>query len=194
MNQGKYVFAQLVQFLPKAKFDYIVKKYDGDKRIRTFSCWNQLLVMLFGQLSARESLRDTVASIQAHASKCYHLGVGKSVFLPTIATANEKRDCRIFEEFASLMILKARTLRANEPFDLPIMGNAYAFDSSTISLCLSLFPWAKFKYGKSAIKMHTQYDVRTNIPSLVVITPASVNDVKGMDFINVEAGSYYIFD
>jgi hypothetical protein len=194
MNQGKYVFAQLVEFLPKAKFDYIVKKYGGDKRIRTFSCWNQLLVMLFGQLSARESLRDTVASIQAHASKCYHLGVGKSVFLPTIAAANEKRDCRIFEEFASLMIHQARTLRANEPFDLPIKGNAYAFDSSTISLCLSLFPWAKFKYGKSAIKMHTQYDVRTNIPSLVVITPASVNDVKGMDFIDVEAGSYYIFD
>ncbi len=130
MNQGKYVFAQLVEFLPKAKFDYIVKKYDGDKRIRTFSCWNQLLVMLFGQLSARESLRDTVASIQAHASKCYHLGMGKSVFLPTIAAANEKRDCRIFEEFASLMIHQARTLRTNEPFDLPIKGNAYAFDSS----------------------------------------------------------------
>ena len=194
MNQGKYIFAQLVEFLPKHKFDYIVKKYGGDKRVRTFSCWNQLLVMLFGQLSARESLRDTVVSIQAHASKCYHLGMGKGVFLPTIAAANEKRDNRIFEEFASQMIRQARTLRVSEPFDLPINGNAYAFDSSTISLCLSLFPWAKFKYGKSAIKMHTQYDVKTNIPSLVVITPASVNDVRGMDFIDVEAGSYYIFD
>ena len=194
MNQGKYVFAQLMEFLPKSQFDYIVNKYNGNKHIRTFSCWNQLLVMLFGQLSARESLRDTITSIQAHSAKCYHLGLGRNVYLPTVASANEKRDYRIFEEFATVLIQKARTLRKDEPFDLPIKGNVYAFDSSTISLCLSLFPWARFKYEKSAVKLHTQYDIRTNVPSLVVVTPASVNDMRGMDFLNIEHGSYYIFD
>ena len=194
MNQGKYVFAQLMEFLPKSQFDYIVNKYKGNKHIRAFSCWNQLLVMLFGQLSARESLRDTITSIQAHSAKCYHLGLGRNVYLPTVASANEKRDYRIFEEFASILVQKARALRQDEPFDLPVKGNVYAFDSSTISLCLSLFPWARFKYGKSAVKLHTQYDVRTNIPSLVVVTPASVNDMRGMDFLCIEHGSYYIFD
>lgn len=194
MNQGKYIFAQLVQFLPKAQFDYIVKKYDGNKRVRSFTCWNQLLVMLFGQLSARESMRDTIASLEPHHQKHHHLGFGNSVRLTTLAMANEKRDFRIFEEFATILINKARIIRACEPFDLPIEEHVYAFDSSTISLCLSIFPWAKFKYGKSAIKMHTLYDMRTNIPSLVVVTPASISDILGMDFIDIESGSYYIFD
>lgn len=194
MNQGKYVFAQLVGFLPKNQFDYIVREYRANKGVRSFSCWHQLLLMLFGQLSARESLRDTISSLNAHRQKHHHLGLGGSIHLTTASVSNEKRDYRIFEEFASLFILQARALRQNEPFDLPIKGNVYAFDSSTISLCLSLFPWAKFKYGKSAVKLHTLYDIRTNIPSLVVITPALVNDICGMDFLNVECGSYYIFD
>lgn len=194
MNQGKYVFAQLVEFLPKAQFDYIVKKYNANKGLRSFTCWNHLLVMLFGQLSARESMRDTISSLEPHRQKHHHLGLGKGVHLTTLSVSNEKRNYRVFEEFAMILIQNARTLRHDEPFDLPINGNVYAFDSSTISLCLSLFPWAKFKYEKSAIKLHTQYDVRTNIPSLVVVTPASVNDMIGMDFIDIEYGGYYIFD
>lgn len=194
MNQGKYVFAQLVDFLPKAHFDYIVKKYKANKGVRSFTCWHQLLVMLFGQLSARVSLRDTIASLEPHRRKHHHLGLGQSVHLTTLCVSNEKRDYRIFEEFALLMIKQARALRASEPFDLPIDGNVYAFDSSTISLCLSVFPWAKFKYGKSAIKLHTQYDVKTDIPSMVVVTPALLNDIMGMDYLNIESGSYYIFD
>ncbi len=194
MNQGKYIFAQLVEFLPKNQFDYIVRKYGGNKGVRSFSSWNQFLVMLFGQLAARESLRDTIASLAPHRNKHHHLGLGSGVHLATLSVANEKRDYRIFEEFAMLMIRRTRTLRQNAPFDLPINGNVYAFDSSTISLCLSMFPWAKFKYGKSAVKLHTQYDVRTNIPSLVVVTPARVSDMQGMDFISVEPNSYYIFD
>lgn len=194
MNQGKYIFAQLMQFLPQAQFDYIVEKYDGNKHVRSFTCWNQLLVMLFGQLSARESLRDTIASLEPHHQKHHHLGFGKSVHLTTLAMANEKRTFRIFEEFATVLIKKARMLRAGEPFDLPIEENVYAFDSSTISLCMSIFPWAKFKYKKSAVKLHTLYDIKTDIPSLIVVTPALINDICGMDFIDVEQGSYYIFD
>lgn len=191
MNQGKYVFAQLVGFLPKNQFDYIVRKYRANKGVRSFSCWHQLLLMLFGQLSARESLRDTISSLHAHRKKLHHLGLGGSIHLTTVSVSNEKRDYRIFEEFASLFIFRTRALRQNGPFDLPVKGNVYAFDSSTISLCLSLFPWAKFKYGKSAVKLHTLYDIRTNIPSFVVITPALVNDICGMDFLNVECGSYW---
>lgn len=194
MNQGKYIFAQLMQFLPKAQFDYIVEKYDGNKYVRSFTCWNQLLVMLFGQLSARESMRDTIASLEPHHQKHHHLGFGKSVHLTTLAMANEKRTFRIFEEFATVLIKKARMLGAGEPFDLPIEENVYAFDSSTISLCMSIFPWAKFKYKKSAVKLHTLYDIKTDIPSLIVVTPALINDICGMDFIDVEQGSYYIFD
>ena len=194
MNQGKYVFAQLVDFLPKAQFDYIVKKYGANKGIRSFTYWNQMLVMLFGQLSARESMRDTISSLEPHRQKHHHLGLGNSVRLTTLSVSNERRDCRVFEEFATILIRKARALRQDEPFDLPVKGNVYAFDSSTISLCLSLFPWARFKYGKSAVKLHAQYDVRTNIPSLVVVTPASVNDKRGIDFLCIEHGSYYIFD
>lgn len=194
MNQGKYIFTQLVQFLPKVQFDYIVKKYDGNHRVRTFTCWNQLLLMLFGQLSARESMRDTIASLEPHHRKYHHLGLGNSVHLTTLSVANEKRNFLIFEEFAMVLIDRARSLCNGKPFDLPIDSNVYAFDSSTISLCLSIFPWAKFKYGKSAVKIHTLYDVKTNIPSLVVVTPASASDILGMDFIDVESGSYYIFD
>ena len=122
MNQGKYVFAQLVEFLPKAQFDYIVKKYNANKGIRSFTYWNHLLIMLFGQLSARESMRDTITSLEPHRQKHHHLGLGKGVHLTTLSVSNEKRDCRIFEEFASVLIHKARALRQDEPFDLPVNG------------------------------------------------------------------------
>lgn len=194
MNQDKYIFSQLVSFLDNNKFYRIVKKYDGDKGNRGFTCWNQMLMMIFGQLSNRDSLRDLITIIDAHKTKAYHLGFGKSVNLSTLARANAKRDYRIFEEFAMHLIERARKLRATNEFEVKTDGDIYAFDSSTISLCLSIFWWAKFKYQKSAIKMHTLYDVKTQIPSFVLITPASVNDIKAMEYIPYEKDSFYIFD
>ncbi|GHV72529.1 IS4 family transposase [Bacteroidia bacterium] len=194
MNQNKYVFAQLVDFLPYDDFYYIVKKYKGNKGIRDFSCWNQLLKMMFGQLAACESLRDLCIFTQAHHQKSYHLGFGNDVNLSTISRANAHRDYRIFEEFAAQMIAKAQKCRADIELDIKVDGHIYAFDSSTISLCLNVFWWATYKSQKGGIKLHTLYDVRTQIPEFVIITPASLNDVNGMDYIAYQAGSYYIFD
>jgi transposase len=194
MNRNKYVFAQLIDFLPYDDFYYIVKKYKGNKGIRNFSCWNQLLMMLFGQLSNCDSMRDLCILSDAHHQKAYHLGFGKSISLSTLSRANAKRDYRIFEESASAMIAKAQKLRADIDFDIQVDGNVYAFDSSAVSLCLNVFWWATYKRQKGAIKLHTLYDVKTQIPDFIVVTPASVNDVNGMDFINYQKGSYYIFD
>lgn len=192
MNQGKYVFAQLAELLPQRVFDGIVKKYDGDKYVRHFTCWNQLLCMLFGQLTNRDSLRDLIVALEAHSKKSYHLGLGKSVTRSNLAKANEKRDSKIFEEYATHLIGIARNKRANEDFE--IKGKIYAFDSSTIDLCLSVFWWAKFRKTKGGIKIHTLFDITTQIPAFVHITPASVNDMKAMDSIAYENGAYYIFD
>ncbi|MFV0377652.1 MAG: IS4 family transposase [Mangrovibacterium sp.] len=192
MNKGKYVFAQLVEFLPRRVFDGIVGKYDGNKYVRHFTCWNQLLCMVFGQLTNRESLRDLILIIDAHSQKSYHLGLGKSVTRSNLAKANERRNCKIFEEFAYYLIDIARKKRAND--DFVIKGKIYAFDSSTIDLCLSVFWWAKFRTTKAGIKLHTLYDVTTQIPAFVHITAATVNDINAMDFIPYEAGAYYIFD
>lgn len=194
MNQDKYVFAQLTDFLPYEHFKYIVKKHRGNMRIRDFSCWNQLLMMLFGQLSNCDSMRDLYILVDAHHQKSYRLGFGKSIALSTLSRANANRDYRIFEEFAFLMIGKAQKCRANIDFDIQVDGNAYAFDSSTVSLCLNVFWWATYKRQKGAIKLHTLYDVRTQIPDFIVVTPASVNDVNGMDYIDYQRGSYYVFD
>lgn len=183
MNQEKYVFAQLVDFLPYDDFYYIVKKYKGNKGFRDFSCWNQLLKMLFGQLSDCDSLRDLCILTDAHSRKSYRLGFGKNVNLSTVSRANARRDYRIFEEFATLMIAKAQKCRADIEFDLKVDGSVYAFDSSTVSLCLNVFRWATYKRQKGGIKLHTLYDVRTQIPDFVIVTPASTNDVNGMDFI-----------
>jgi hypothetical protein len=194
MNQFKYVFAQLTDFLPYEEFKYIIKTHKGNKGIREFTCWNQLLMMMFGQLANCDSMRDLCILTEAHFQKSYRLGFGKSVSLSTLSRANANRDYRIFEEFASVMIAKAQKCRANIDFDLKIDGNVYAFDSSTVSLCLNVFWWATYKRQKGGIKLHTLYDVKTQIPDFVVVTPASVNDVNGMDYINYQIGSYYIFD
>lgn len=192
MNQGKYIFAQLAEFLPQRVFDGIVKKYDGDKYVRHFSCWNQLLCMLFGQLTNRDSLRDLIITLEAHSKKSYHLGLGKSVTRSNLAKANERRDSKIFEEFAYYLIDIARNKRANEDFE--IKGKVYAFDSSTIDLCLSVFWWARFRKAKGGIKLHTLFDITTQIPAFIHITPAAVNDMNAMDHIIYEEGAYYIFD
>ena len=194
MNQDKYVFAQLTEFLLYEEFKYLVKKYEGNKGIRDFSCWNQLLMMMFGQLSNCDSMRDLCILVDAHFQKAYRLGFGKSISLSTLSRANANRDFRIFEDFSSLMIAKAQKCSADINFDLKIDGNVYAFDSSTVSLCLNVFWWATYKRQKGGIKLHTLYDVRTQIPNFVIVTPASVNDVNGMDFINYQTGDYYIFD
>ena len=192
MNKDKYVFAQMVEFLDNYKFLRIVKKYDGNKYVKHFTCWNQLLTLMFGQLCNRESLRDLIVALNAHQEKCYHLGVGKHVTRSNLAKANENRDYRIFEDFAFYMISEARKKRVNDIFKLN--GNVYAFDSTTIDLCLKLFPWANFRTHKGGIKIHTLYDVETQVPAFIHITEAKINDVKAMDVIPYESGSFYVFD
>ena len=192
MNKDKYVFAQMVEFLDNYKFLRIVKKYDGNRYVKHFTCWNQLLTLMFGQLCNRESLRDLIVALNAHQEKCYHLGVGKHVTRSNLAKANENRDYRIFEDFAFHMISEARKKRVNDIFKLN--GNVYAFDSTTIDLCLKLFPWANFSTYKGGIKIHTLYDVETQVPAFIHITEAKINDVRAMDVITYESGSFYVFD
>ena len=192
MNKDKYVFAQMVEFLDNYKFLRIVKKYDGNKYVKHFTCWNQLLTLMFGQLCNRESLRDLIVALNAHQEKCYHLGVGKHVTRSNLAKANENRDYRIFEDFAFHMLSEARKKRVNDIFKLN--GNVYAFDSTTIDLCLKLFPWANFSTYKGGIKIHTLYDVETQVPAFIHITEAKINDVRAMDVITYESGSFYVFD
>ena len=192
MNKGKYVFSQLLSFLDPFVFLRISKKYGGDKYVKTFSCWNQLAVMMFGQLSNRESLRDLVLATHAHANKAFHLGFGKHASKSTLADANANRDYRIFEEFAYRVMAEARQCRATEIFKLG--GKVYAFDSSTIDLCLSVFGWALFRKKKGGIKLHTLYDIETQIPTFFHITPARNHDTRAMDAIPYEENSFYIFD
>ena len=192
MNKGKYVFSQLLSFLDPFVFLRISKKYGGDKYVKTFSCWNQLAVMMFGQLSNRESLRDLVLATHAHANKAFHLGFGKHASKSTLADANANRDYRIFEEFAYRVMAEARQCRSTEIFKLG--GKVYAFDSSTIDLCLSVFSWALFRKKKGGIKLHTLYDIETQIPTFFHITPARNHDTRAMDAIPYEENSFYIFD
>ena len=192
MYSKKYIFSQLIDFLPKRVFDGLVSKYSGDKYVKHFSCWNQLLVMMFGQLTNRDSLRDLIVAIDAHNKKSYHLGFGKSVTRSNLSKANEKRDSKIFEDYAFYLIDIARKKRSNNDFE--IKGKVYAFDSSTIDLCLNVFWWAKFRKAKAGIKMHTLFDIATQIPAFIHITEASVNDMNAMDVIPYEYGAYYVFD
>lgn len=157
MHKDKFVFAQLTRFLDCNHFNYLIKKYEDDKYIKSYTCWNQLLTMLFGQLSNRESLRDLIVAMEAHAEKLYHRGIGKSVTRSNLNKANEQRNYRIFEEYATFMIAESRKCRINKIFEFD--GHVYAFDSTTIDLCLSLFEWAKFRKHKGRIKLHTLYDI-----------------------------------
>lgn len=193
MNSGKYLFSGLVEFLPKRVFDGIVKKYSGDKYVKTFTCWNQLLVMMYGQLSSCDSLREVICIIDAIKNKSYHLGFGSGdIKLSNVAYANANRDYRIFEEFAYYMINLAQSKRLDREFVLH--GKFYAFDSTTIDLCLSLFQWAFFRKTKGGIKVHTLFDVVTQIPTYIHITEAKVHDVNAMDDIPYEPYAFYIFD
>ena len=193
MNQGRYVFSQLVGFLPRKYFEWLVSKYEGNKYVKSFSCWNHLLVLLFGQLSNREGLRDLIVTITPFKSSFHHLGFGKSVTRSNLSKANEVRDVRIFQEFADRMVEIARKKRDGIK-DFFISNKVYAFDSSTISLCLSIFLWTKLHHGKGGVKLHELYDVKTDVPAFSIITDASLHDSKVMGLIPYEKGSFYIFD
>jgi hypothetical protein len=195
MNQGKYIYSQLTDFLPQRVFDRLVHKYNGNKHVRHFSCWNQLLSMVFGQLTGRDSLRDLMISIEPHKPKYYHLGFGKGTSRSNFANANEKRDCRIFEEYAFHLIdLARKSSITDQDFQLDIEGKVYAFDATIIDLCLSVFWWAEFRKTKGGIKLHTLYDIKTSIPCFVHVSPASVHDVNALDLLYYEPGGYYILD
>ena len=193
MNKDKYVFAQLIEFLNNDKFRRLVDKYDGNRYVKHLTCWNQLLALMFGQLSNRESLRDLIVAFEAHQSKCFHLGLGrKPIAKTTLATANQNRDYRIFEEFAFYMMEQAREKRATDIFKLG--GKVYAFDSTTIPLCLSVFWWARFRKKKGGVKAHVLYGLEAQVPAFYHITTASVYDSKVMPEIPYETGAYYVFD
>ncbi|HEY5369909.1 MAG TPA: IS4 family transposase [Hanamia sp.] len=195
MNTGKYVFSQATDFLSFDDFNKFVKKYKGNYKIKTFSCWNQLLCMLFGQLAKRESLSDLVTCLQTQQTKWYHLGLGTTITNSNLAYANENRDWRMYADFAYTLIAKARKIcTASSDFELKIDGNVYAVDSTTIDLCLSVFWWAKFRKHKGAIKLHTQFDIKSDIPHFVHFSDGSVHDVNVMDILIYEPGSFYVFD
>ena len=194
MHNGKFVFSQLLDFLDKDVFLRISNKYNGNRYVKFFTCWDQLAVLMFGQLSNRESLRDLALATQALSRKAFHLGFGKYATKSNLSKANNGRDYHIFEEFAYRVIAEARECRATDIFKLN--GHVYAFDSTTIELCLNAFKWAVYRknQGKGGIKVHTLYDIETSIPTFFHITEARVNDMRAMDAIPYEENSFYIFD
>ena len=194
MYDGQIVFSQLMEFLPKYYFHKYVEKYKGNYRIRTFSCWDQFLCMSFAQLTYRESLRDIEACLRSLNTKLYHIGIRDNVSRSTLSKANEKRDWRIYADFAQILIHKAKKLYINEPFGVDIDETVYALDSTTIDLCLSLFPWAQFRKHKGAINMHTLLNLRGSIPEFIRITDGTVHDVNILDELYPEPGSLYIMD
>src|SRR5450830_482645 len=188
VNIGKTLFAQLMDFLPWSKFTRIVARYGGDARVRTLCCAEQYRAMAFAQLTYRESLRDIEVCLSAQASKLYHMGFREPVRRSTLADANETRDWRIYAEFAHRLIAQARKLYANESLGLELSNTVYALDSTTIDLCLSLFPWAHFRSTKAAVKMHTLLDLRGNIPSFIHISDGKLHDVHALDLLLPEPG------
>jgi hypothetical protein len=194
MNSGRTVFAQLIQHLPHKEFHKCVARYRGDHYAKNFSCWDQYLAMAFAQLTYRESLRDIETCLGAVGGKLYHMGFRSSVARSTLADANESRDWRIYADFAQRLIATARRLYARDPMAVDLDQSLYSLDSTTIDLCLALFPWARFRRCKAAIKMHTLLDLRGNIPAFVHITDGNVHDVNVLDQIVPEAGAFYVMD
>ena len=194
MNQGRTIFAQLVEHMPHKEFQKCVVRYRGDANLRGFSCWDQYLAMVFAQLTYRESLRDIEACLGAMLPKLYHMGFRGKVARSTLADANDSHDWRIYADFAQVLIAIARPLYAAEPMGVDLEQSLYALDSTTIDLCLSLFPWARFRRRKGAVKMHTLLDLRGNIPTFLHITDGKVHDVNVLDQIFPEAGAFYVMD
>ena len=194
MYLGKTLFAQIMDFLPWKRFQRIVARRKGDHYVKHFSCAEQFRVMAFAQLSYRESLRDIEACLVAQAAKCYHMGLSAPIKRSTLADANETRDWRIFAEFAQRLIDEARALYTDEPFGIDLEGSAYALDSSTIDLCLSMFPWAHFGKAKASVKLHTLLDLRGNLPSFIHLSTGRMGDVRGLDRVPIEPGAIYVMD
>ena len=194
MHAGRTVLAQLMDLVPKHEFDKCVRRYGGDKHVRRLSCYGQFLAMCFAQLTGRDSLRDIEICLRAVGRKLYHAGLRGPVPRSTLADANEKRDWRIFADFAQVLIAQAARLYAGEPMGVELEGAAYALDSTTVDLCLGLFPWAKYKQTRGGVKMHTLLALRGNLPSLVVITPAHVHDVNVLAELAFEPGALYVMD
>jgi transposase len=194
MHTGRIVFSQLMDFLPKKRFDRCVRRYHGNYRVKTFSCFDQYLCMAFAQITFRQSLRDIETCLRAMQPKLYHCGIRGNVSRNTLANANEHRNWRIYADFAQILINKARKLYANEDFGIQLKHTAYALDSTTIDLCLSLFPWAKFRQHKAAVKVHTLMELRGSIPSFIRITGGKVHDVNILDELILESGAIYIMD
>ena len=194
MDGGRTIFSQLTDFLPQRDFRKCVERYRGNHKIKTFTCWDQFLCMAFAQLTYRESLRDIQACLRVSGRKLYHMGIRGRVSRNTLANANKVRDWRIYADFAQVLIKEARALYADEGFAVELANTVYALDASTIDLCMSLFPWAKFRKTKSAVKLHTLLDLRGNIPTLIIITDGKVHDVNILDELVVEPGAFYIMD
>ena len=194
MNHGKLVFSQLLGFVSIKKFRRCVKRYNGDHRVKNFTCWDQFLCMIFAQLTHRESLRDIEVCLRTKSKKLYHLGIRGKISRSTLARANDRRDWRIYQDFAMLLIRQARELYSNDEFSVRLKRAAYALDSTTIDLCLSLFPWAKFRSTKAAVKLHILLDLRGNMPSVIVISRGNLHDVNIIDDLIFEPGAIYIMD
>ena len=194
MNSGKFLFAQLMDSLPKRDFDRCVHKYKGNYRIRYFSCFDQFLCMAFAQLTYRHSLRDIETCLNSIKPKLYHLGFRGTIARNTLAKANQNRDWRIYADFAHILIAYARKLYAKDRFAVELEQTVYAFDSTTIDLCLTLFPWAHFRRRKAAVKLHTLIDLRGNIPCFIHISNGNMHDVNALDYLPVEAGAFYVID
>jgi len=194
MNSGRTIFAQLMDLLPLPEFRRCVDRYRGDYKVQSFSCLDQFLCLAFAQLTYRESLRDIETCLRAHSRQLYHLGFRGGVSRNNLANANLQRDWRIYADFARLLIAQARALYQHEPFGVELEQTVYAFDSTTVDLCLSLFPWAQFRRRKSAVKLHTLLDLRGNIPTAVYVTGGQVNDVRLLDQLLLEAGAFYLLD
>lgn len=194
MNQGRAVFAQLISFVSHNEFNRCVARYHGNKSVRSFSCWDQFLTMAFAQLTYRESLRDIEVCLAAQRQKLYHAGFSGPVKRATLADANEKRDWRIYRDFAQSLIQIARPLYAHSDLGLELEGTAYAFDATTIDLCLSLFPWAQFRRHKAAIKLHTLLEIHSAIPVFIAITSGAIHEVNLLDQLQPEPGSFIVMD
>jgi hypothetical protein len=194
MNIGKTIFAQIMDFVPKYEFNKCVKRYNGHYKVHHFSCWEQFLCMSFAQLAYRESLRDIEVCLRSVKQKLYHLGIKSKISRSTLADANERRDWRIYRDFGQLLIEHAHKLYANDTFAITLKNTVYALDSTTIDLCVSLFPWATYCKSQAAIKMHTLLNLRGNIPSVIVITDARVSELKILDQLIIEPGALYVMD
>lgn len=195
MNQGKYIFSQVMELISHKQFQTIVNRHNGDYKVKDFSCWKQFLCMAFGQLTHRESLSDTMLCLKANAGKLYHLGIGDLVAKSTLSKANENRSYLIYEELAMLLIAQAKQLYLNDDeLEISLKENVFAIDATTIDLCLSTFYWATFRSTKAGIKLHTQLDLKTSIPEFILFSNASVHDVNVLDVISFETNSFYIMD